>query len=128
MGMDFSALIYAPNFDQWARPITFNPVASQAGQPAFAARGIWHQDTLDLVLEDGSLYRDQQDSIDILEVEFPVLPQQLDRVVIPADNNIPAEGEFEVVSVTRNGGGETNLVLRKWVPPALRGETNLVLR
>jgi hypothetical protein len=114
MGVNFSALIYAPNFDQWARPITFNPVTSQPGQPTFSARAIWHQDRIDIVLEDGSIMVDQQDSIDILESEFPIAPQQLDRVVIPADNAVPAEGEFEVVSVTRNGGGETNLVLRAY--------------
>jgi hypothetical protein len=116
MGIDFSLMVYAPNFDIHARPITFNPLVSQPSQPAFAARGIWHQDRLEIVLEDGSLFIDQQDSIDILEVEFPVAPQQLDHVVIPADNAIPAEGEFEIVSVTRNGGGETNLALRKWLP------------
>jgi hypothetical protein len=122
MGMNYSALIYAPNFDQWARPITFNPIASQPGAPTFEGRGIWHQDRLDIILEDGSVFVDQQDSMDILESEFPVAPQQLDRIVIPADGNVPAEGEFEVVSATRNGGGETNLVLRKWLPalPAAR--------
>jgi hypothetical protein len=122
MGMNFSTMIYAPNFAQWARPITFNPVASQPGQAAFAARGIWHQDRIDVVMMDGSMFVDQQDSMDILEAEFPILPQQFDRIVIPADNDIPAEGEYEVVSATRNGGGETNLVLRKWLPalPALR--------
>jgi hypothetical protein len=114
MGMNFSVLIYAPNFDQWAREITYNPVVSQPTVAPFAARGIWHQEKLEVVLEDGSVFIDQQDSIDILESEFPVQPQQLDRIVMPADGMVPAEGELEVVSVTRNGGGETNLIVRKY--------------
>jgi hypothetical protein len=117
MGMNFSVLIYAPNFDQWAREITYNPVTSQPTVAPFVARGIWHQDKLEVVLEDGSVFIEQQDNMDVLESEFPVKPQQLDRIVIPADGTVPAEGEFEVVSVTRNGGGETNLVLRAYVTP-----------
>jgi hypothetical protein len=118
LGINFSTMVYAPNFDLWARPITVTPAASQPGAPAFAARGIWHQDRIDVVLEDGSIFVDQQDSIDVLETEFPILPQQLDRIDILQDGpgGMQAEGTFEIVSATRNGGGETNLVLRKLVP------------
>jgi len=113
--MDFSLLIYSPNFTQWARPITFSPIVSNPSAGSSSARAIWHCDLQEDMLEDGSLLVSQRINIDILESEFPILPQQLDQVTIPADGGAPAEGSFEVLSVTRNGGGETNLVLRKLV-------------
>jgi hypothetical protein len=115
MGMNFEQLIYEPNFAQWARPVTFTPIVSQPAAGSIAARGIWHCDLLEEVLEDGSLFVAQRMTLDILESEFPVPPQQADQVTIPADNMVPAEGPFEVESVTRNGGGETTLALRKLV-------------
>jgi len=115
MGMNFEQMIYAPNFAQWARPITFMPIVSQPAVGGFAARGIWHCDLLEEVLEDGSLFVAQRMSLDILESEFPVLPEQGDQLTIPMDNMVRAEGSFEVDSVTRNGGGETTLALRKLV-------------
>ena len=45
-----------------------------------------------------------------------VLPQQGDLIHIPAEGMIPAEGDFEVTDVDRNGGGETTLAIRKWEP------------
>jgi hypothetical protein len=116
MGLNFSALVYAPNFDMFARPITVYPFASQSGAPSFGARGIFHSDRIETALEDGSIFIDQQTSIDILEVEFPIIPQQGDRVVIPADGAVPAVGEFEVLAAYSNAGGETNLTLRAWLP------------
>jgi hypothetical protein len=117
--MNFSTMIYAPNFEQWARPVTFYPIASQPNVPTFSGRGIYHSDKLQIPLEDGSVFVDQETSLDILESEFPVLPRQFDRVVIPQDGagGMPAVGEFEVVSATSNGGGETNLILRQWSAP-----------
>jgi hypothetical protein len=118
VGVNYSLMIYAPNFTQFARPVTFYPVASQPGLGGgFAGRGIFHDGRLDVVLEDGSLYVNQETSLDILESDFAGVPmlQQFDRVNIPQDpGGMPAEGDFEVTTVTRNGGGETNLILREW--------------
>jgi hypothetical protein len=120
VGVNFSTMIYAPNFIQWARPITFYPVVSSPSTASYAGRGIFHDGRLDVVLEDGSLYVNQETSIDILEADFAAaglpLPQQQDRLNIPQDGlgGMIAEGDFEVISVSRNGGGETNLVLRAY--------------
>ena len=120
MGMNFSTMIYAPNFLQWSRPVTFYPVVSNPGVASFDTRGIFHDGRLDVALEDGSLFVDHETSIDILETDFAnagmLQPQQLDRVFIPQDGpgGMIAEGEFEVTMVTRNGGGEANLVLRAY--------------
>jgi len=117
-GVNFSALVYSPNYDMFARPVTFYPYASQPGGGAYLGRGIFSTRALDVIGLDGALLSDQQTILDIREVEFPVLPQQMDRLVIDAADAGPAEGEFEVTNTSTNGGGETTLVLRRWLPPA----------
>jgi hypothetical protein len=120
VGVNYSALIYSPNFLQFARPVTFYPVTSAPAVGSFSTRGIFHDGRLDVVLEDGSLYVNQETSLDILETDFAIaglpLPQQQDRVNIPQDGpgGMIAEGDFEIITVTRNGGGETNLILRAY--------------
>ena len=48
------------------------------------------------------------------DAEFKVVPEQLDRISIPADpDGGPDLGEFEVMDTEANGGGQTTLVLRK---------------
>jgi hypothetical protein len=121
MGVNYSTMIYAPLFLQFARPVTFFPVTSQPAVPSYAARGIFHDGRLDVPLEDGSLFVNQETSLDILEADFAAagrpLPQQFDRVDIPQDgpSGMVAEGLFEVTTVTRNGGGEASLILRKYL-------------
>jgi hypothetical protein len=121
MGINYSLMIYAPNFTQLARQVTFYPIVSAPATPSFSCRGIFHDGRQDVVLEDGSLYVQQETSLDILETDFTSaglpLPEQLDQLNIPQDGpgGMVAEGNFEITSVTRNGGGEANLILRKVV-------------
>ena len=116
MAVDFSTLVYLPNFDMFARPISVTPLASQPGLPAYVARGIYDTRPIDVQAEDGSIISDQQTILDILEVEFAVIPEQLDRIHIPADPAAGRDlGDFEIVNSETNGGGETTLVIRKIV-------------
>jgi hypothetical protein len=115
MAVDFSTLVYLPNFDMFARPITVTPLASQPGLPAYTARGIYDTRPIDVQAEDGSIVSDQQTILDVLDVEFAVVPEQLDQIVIPDDpgGGVPGLGSFEVTHTESNGGGETTLVIRK---------------
>lgn len=114
MALDFSTLVYLPNFDTFARSIIITPLASQPGAPAYMARGIFGTRALDVQAEDGSIVSDQETIIDILEAEFPVLPEQLDRINIPADPDAgQALGDWEITDASTNGGGETTLIIRK---------------
>jgi hypothetical protein len=115
MAVDFSTLVYLPNFDMFARPITVVPLASQPGVPAYTARGIYDTRPIDVQAEDGSIVSDQQTILDVRDVEFSWVPEQLDQIAIPYDSasNSPDLGTFEVTNVESNGGGETTLVIRK---------------
>lgn len=115
MAVNFSTLVYLPNFDMFARPITVVPLASQPGTPAYSARGIFDTRPIDVQAEDGSIVSDQQTILDVRDEEFAVIPDQLDQITIPDDpgGGIPHIGTYEVVNVEANGGGETTLVIRK---------------
>jgi hypothetical protein len=116
MAINFSTLVYLPNFDTFARPITVTPLASQPGAPAYSNRGIYDTRPMDVMAQDGSIVSDQQTILDVRDAEFSVVPEQLDQITIPADTDAgPALGTFEVTDTEANGGGETTLILRKVV-------------
>ena len=113
MGIDYSTMIYLPNYEIWARNVSITPLASQGSATAYGNRGIFHTETLDVAAEDGSIFSSQKTTLDVREVEYAVLPAQGDRVFIPADTGAMVElGDFEVIDAYTNGGGETTLVLR----------------
>jgi hypothetical protein len=113
MGLNFSTMVYEPNYDMFARPVTFVP---QDGSASYGGRGIYNSGALNVMAEDGSIFADQGTILDIREVEFVVLPVQNDHVIIGPDSDVPAEGEFVITDTARNGGGETTLTLSKWTP------------
>jgi hypothetical protein len=113
-GINFSALIYSPNFDTFAVDVMFNPIVSSPGSPAYAGRGIFDTRLLAVLAENNTVYSDQRTELDILEVEFGVLPKQGDHVTIAQDCNGVNQGEWVIVDTSTNGGGETTCTLRKW--------------
>ncbi len=114
MAVNLDVLLQSPTFDFWAVPVTFTPLASQPGQPAYPGRGILNTYSIDVAGIDGSLYADQRTILDIRETEFGVLPQQNDHVTIPLDcNNVP-KGEYQIINAASDGGGQTMLTIRKY--------------
>ena len=115
MPVDFSTDVYLPAQDLFGRIITVTPLASQPAAPAYAARGILDVDAMDVGTLDGAIISETRVILDIRESEFAVLPLQGDRIDIPTDSGLPAEGAFEVIDADPNGGGETTLTLRRLV-------------
>jgi len=113
LGVDFSTLVYLPNYDLFGRDVSITPSVSQgSGAAAYWARGIWDSRTINVPLDDNSFLTDQDTILDIRTREFATPPVQGDHVHIPADGAVPAEGDFEIVNVWDNGGGEITLQLR----------------
>ena len=112
MAIDFARQVYLPNYNTFARPITVTPLKSQPNQPAYAARGIYTTEPMDVLAEDQSSFSDQRCILDILEIEFSVLPIQGDQISIPGVGLLPAVGDFQVIETKDNGGGEMTLSLR----------------
>ena len=123
MAIDFSTLVYLPNFDFWSREATITPVVSAPAAAAYTVRGIYTTRPVQIVTDVGVVVMADHETIfDIRDHEFAdfsiALPVQGDQITIPASGNIPAEGDFEVTDAQRNGGGETTLVIRKYEPAA----------
>ena len=113
LGQNFSQVVYAPNYDFWAVDCTFTPLVGTS----YAARGIFTTRAIDVPTEDNAVFSDQETILDILEAEFAVLPKQGDKVTIPRDCNGVDQGTWEVADIDTNGGGESTLLLRRWVGP-----------
>src|SRR5215831_9893046 len=97
MVVNFSQVVYKPNYDAFARVAIFNPLASNPSGGSFVGRGIHDVTPIDVMAEEGSIFSDTQIILDVLEEEFDVIPRQGDQVTIPADSGVPALGTFEVI-------------------------------
>jgi hypothetical protein len=111
LGINFSLLVYEPQYDFWSVDVIFTPMIGTA----YAARGIFATRALDVATEDNAIFSDQETILDIREAEFAALPKQGDRVTIPRDCNGVDQGTWEIIDSSTNGGGETTLILRKVV-------------
>lgn len=118
MPVNFPSAVYVPNYAVWSRTINVIPIASQPGVLPYVARGIYTTEALNVMALDDTIISDQRTILDILEMEFPIMPAQRDYIEIPADGGMPDEGTFEIIDKSSNGGGETTLVLRKVVRTA----------
>lgn len=122
MGIDFSTLVYLPNYDFWGRDIIVTPIKSNPSASAYGARGIYNSGAIDIMTEAGNIVSDNETTLDIRDNEFfdigQPLPIQGDLITIPADGNVPAAGDFEVTDTNAGDGGETTLAIRKWGSPA----------
>lgn len=112
MAVNMSTMVYSPCQTVFGRPVSFT---SKLGNSfTGTGSGIYDSRSLNIVLEDGSIFSDQDTILDIRAVEFTVLPVQGDRINIPAEPvaGLPALGDFEITDVSHNGGGEITLQLK----------------
>jgi hypothetical protein len=116
VAINFSTDLYGPCQDTFGRPVTFT--STKGNSFSGPARGIYRSDEINIVLENGSIITDQQTILDIKTDEFSVLPVQDDTINIPFEpiSGVPALGDFQIINLWHNGGGETTLVIRKIEP------------
>jgi hypothetical protein len=115
MAVNFDALLQAPIFDMFAVPCTFLPIASQPGTSGgYSGRGVLNTYMTDVQALDGSMYSDQRTILDIRESEFAVMPIQMDHVIITVDQDNVPKGEYVIVDLVSNGGGQTMLTIKKY--------------
>jgi hypothetical protein len=116
MALPFPTLVYEPCFEIFSRQVTFIPLVSQPGAAPYSGRGIFDTNEMDIeaIGEEHTFYSSTRTELDILQMEFDVLPMQGDRISIPEDESIPG-GEFIVSSVSDKGnaGGEVCLTLKR---------------
>ena len=109
--INWSSDLYLIEQETFSRPVSFISTAGYNGP----GRGIYNSDLETVTLEDGSTIDDQHTILDILAADYPILPAQNDMVTIPAEpiSGLEALGNFQIVTVWHNGGGEVSLRLRR---------------
>jgi hypothetical protein len=121
MPVDFETILFLACQDTLAFNITVTPLVSQPGQPAYGRRAILNTREIMVQTDVGmAVLSDQETIADLLEGEYPIELLQGDRINIAAQAALPAKwiGEYEVVSTSTNGAGQTTLVIRKFETPA----------
>ncbi len=113
MSVNLDVLLQHPVFDFWAIPATFVPLASDPGGPSYAGRGIYNTWDIEVAAEDGSVLSDQRTLFDVRKSEFAIPPRQNDHVIIPLDCSNQPLGEYQIIDVNDNGGGQLVLTIRK---------------
>lgn len=113
MSVNMDVLLQSPIFDFWSVPISIVPFISQPSAGTYPCRGIYNTYSMDVVGLDGSLYSEQRTILDIRDSEFATMPQQQDHVIIPVDANNTPKGEYEIIDMSSNGGGQTMCTIRK---------------
>lgn len=114
--IDFDALVLGPCQEAFARPITITPLASQPGQPAYGARGIWSARPVNIGLEEGSVMVSQDLTLGIRRNELAVMIKQGDSIEIDAYMSLPRVGVCDIDRLNLDGQGDVQLVLKVITP------------
>lgn len=117
--MDFSSLVLAPGMNAFARVCTFYPRASQPttvsdAQPngaPFVGRGVYSSRPVDVQMQDGTIFSDQETSLGIRLAEFTVPPEIGDRIKVDG-----VEGLYWVGDIDTDGQGGAVILLRNTAP------------
>lgn len=127
MPVDFSKLVLAPCQNVFARAIIIDPLASQAGERPYPARGIFTSRHVDVVMSDGAVLSDQQTTLDIRISEFETAPpagftlggapMKGDFATLNDDVGSPPSGtRYFIGDIQPDGQGGLQLILRLVVP------------
>jgi hypothetical protein len=116
--IDFDALVLKPAGDIFQIVVTYTPTASQPGAPAFVTNGVYSSTALDVEMQDGTIFSDQQTKLDIRLADFAEYPTEGDFVTI-TDPRHPANGrQFWIGTMHQDGQGGGELLLRYKEPPS----------
>jgi hypothetical protein len=115
--IDFDALVLKPAGDIFQIMVVFTPTVSQPGVLPFATNGVYSSSAVDVIMQDDTIYSDQQTKLDIRLRDFAAQPMEGDFVTI-TDTRHPACGkQFWIGDISFDGQGGANLLLRLKNPP-----------
>jgi hypothetical protein len=110
--IDFDALVLKPATDVFAINVVYTPTVSNPAALPFATRGVYSSTDLDVELQDGTIYSDQQTKLEVRLAEFAAYPTEGDFVTI-TDARHPAYGkQFWIGDLDEDGQGGGRLLLR----------------
>jgi hypothetical protein len=110
--IDFDALVLKPAGDIFQIAVVYTPTVSQPGVLPFATFGVYSSAPVDVILQDETIYSDQQTKLDIRLRDFAAYPEEGDHVTI-TDRRHPAYGkQFWIGDLDEDGQGGGTLLLR----------------
>jgi hypothetical protein len=116
VGVNFDALVLSPCEDIFAIACRFT-LASDPANPVIG-RGVYSSAPLNVVMENETIFSDQQTSLGIRLRDFVIAPDRGDVVEI-IDANHPAYGKtYWIGDSDLDGQGGVTLLLRTQEPPA----------
>jgi hypothetical protein len=116
--IDFDALVLKPAGDIFQIMVSYTPTVSQPGAPAFDTFGVYSSSPIDVIMQDETIYSDQQTKLDIRLANFAAYPEEGDFVTI-TDMRHPAFGkQFWIGDLDEDGQGGGTLLLRLKEPPS----------
>ena len=110
--IDFEALVLGPCQDAFSRPVTVTPLASQPGQPAYQARGIWRAPQANVALEDGSVMNSQDLILGMKRGDMTVPVLEGDQIEIDTYLSLPRIGVCLIDRINKDGIGDMQIVLK----------------
>ena len=118
MGVDFDALVLNPTVTTFGILVTFTPLVSQPLAASYDSRGVFSSTPLDVLMQDDTIFSDQQTSLGVRYRDFPVAPPAPGDLVTITDPAHWAFGkQYWIGDSDDDGQGGTTLLLRLNEPP-----------
>jgi len=110
--------VLGPADGVFAITVLVTPLVSQPGKPAYMGQGVYSSTPLDVVLQDETIFSDQQTSLDIRLSLFPVPPPDRGDQIEITQPEHPAFGSlYWVGDSDLDGQGGAKLLLRTQQDP-----------
>ena len=111
--IDFDALVLAPATDIFAIAATITPLVSQPGAPAYPARVVYTSQKLEVLMQDDTIFADQETRIDIRFNDFLVTPPIRGDQIEMTEPSHPSFGNVYWIGDSHpDGQGGAKLLLR----------------
>ncbi len=111
MGIDFDRLVLNVGVTVFGDRVVVYPLASRPGRAPYNARGVYNSQFLNVEMQDGTVFSDQQTTLGIREAEFQHLPVRGDQIKI-----VKTGKTYWVRDSNRDGQGGTMLQLAEREP------------
>jgi hypothetical protein len=116
--IDFDAFVLTPAGNVFQIAVLYMPLMSQPGVAAFSVFGVWSSSALQVEMQDGTIFSDQQTKLDVRLGDFAAYPTEGDLVTINEPTH-PAFGrQYWIGTMHQDGQGGGELLLRYKEPPS----------
>jgi hypothetical protein len=115
--IDFDQLVLKPATDVFAIAISVTPTVTQPEAPPYNARGVYSSTKIDVVMQNDTIFSDQETKLDIRLAEFPDPPPDRGDLVEITEPTHPAFGtQYWIGDQDLDGQGGCTLLLRTQMP------------